>query len=339
MGKYKNVYVITPANYATGGIELAHQLVDYLRNKGENAYIVYIGKDNNIIKDVINVTPAYAKYNIKISTEIDDSPSNILILPEVFFDFIYVFKRIRIGCWWMSVDNRYKYVAFTEFVKNQKGFYRKVKVVLSHYLRGSYSNYKNTTKDLIKNNHRMVHFYQSYYAFNHLSKLGFSNIAPLSDFINIELFERKEIEKENIVLYNPAKGFEYTKKIIDLMPDCVFIPLKGLTRSELSRYMGRAKLYIDFGGFPGKDRLPREAAINGCCIITGRFGASNYYQDVPIKDEYKFEIKKNVYPQIVKKINYVLNNYEKCNCDFDYYRSVIKNEQSLFYKEIDDIFL
>ena len=30
------------------------------------------------------------------------------------------------------------------------------------------------------------------------------------------------------------------------------------------------KLYIDFGGFPGKDRLPREAVMHDCCIITGK---------------------------------------------------------------------
>ena len=39
--QYDKVYVFAPYKFATGGIELAHQLVDYLRNKNREAYIVY----------------------------------------------------------------------------------------------------------------------------------------------------------------------------------------------------------------------------------------------------------------------------------------------------------
>ena len=44
MGKYKKIYVLAPFGAATGGIELAHQLVDYLRNKKQECFIVYIDK-------------------------------------------------------------------------------------------------------------------------------------------------------------------------------------------------------------------------------------------------------------------------------------------------------
>jgi len=42
------------------------------------------------------------------------------------------------------------------------------------------------------------------------------------------------------------------------------------------------KLYVDFGKHPGKDRMPREAAVHGCCIITGRRGAAGNPFDIPI---------------------------------------------------------
>ena len=35
MGKFEKIYVFAPYGNATGGVELAHQLVDYLRNNGE----------------------------------------------------------------------------------------------------------------------------------------------------------------------------------------------------------------------------------------------------------------------------------------------------------------
>ena len=69
MGKYKKIYVLAPFGYATGGIELAHQLVDYLRNKGEEAYIVYAKGDNSISEDQ-TITSSYSKYNIKTTSVI-----------------------------------------------------------------------------------------------------------------------------------------------------------------------------------------------------------------------------------------------------------------------------
>ena len=67
MGKYKKIYVLAPFGHATGGVELAHQLVDYLRNKGEDAFIVYT-KGNCEISENQIVTSGYSKYNIKIDT-------------------------------------------------------------------------------------------------------------------------------------------------------------------------------------------------------------------------------------------------------------------------------
>lgn len=46
--------------------------------------------------------------------------------------------------------------------------------------------------------------------------------------------------------------------------------------------------YIDFGPHPGMDRLPREAALAGCVVITNREGAANFDDDVPLPSEFKF---------------------------------------------------
>lgn len=39
---YNKVFVLAPNKFASGGPELSHQLVDYLRNKGVDASIVYV---------------------------------------------------------------------------------------------------------------------------------------------------------------------------------------------------------------------------------------------------------------------------------------------------------
>ena len=82
--------------------------------------------------------------------------------------------------------------------------------------------------------------------------------------------------KENIILYNRSKGYHLTKKIIKRLPEFTFIPLINCTREQLSALFSKSKIYIDFGNHPGKDRMPREAALNNCCIIVGKNGAANF---------------------------------------------------------------
>lgn len=36
------------------------------------------------------------------------------------------------------------------------------------------------------------------------------------------------------------------------------------------------------------DRLPREAALAGCVVITNCEGAANFHEDVPLPSEFKF---------------------------------------------------
>lgn len=337
MGKYKKIYVLAPFGYATGGVELAHQLVDSLRNKGEEAYIVYAKGDNSISEDQ-TITSSYSKYNIKTTSVIYDNPDNIMVLPEIYFEFVLLYKFIQIACWWMSVDNRYVKVSFIEKIRFKKSIMDKLSLIKS-YLLGYRSNLVNDDKLLKKESARIFHLYQSHYAQFFLYSKGFSKLLPLSDYINLDLIGNLNSPKKDIVLYNPAKGYEFTKKIISKMPDVEFVALKGLNKDQLRKLLETSKLYIDFGHFPGKDRLPREAVSNGCCIITGRLGASYFYEDVPINDEYKFGVKEKNVPYIIEKIRYVLANYNDCKHDFDFYRSRIRREREIFHNEIEELFL
>jgi len=337
MSKYNKIYVVAPYNHATGGVELSHQLVDYLRNKNEEAYIVYFKKGYVLEKEHLNVTPAYSKYNIKVATEIEDNEKNILVLPEIFFELISDYNEINIGCWWMSVDNRYNYVNFKELLRHRKGIILKLKTIYVHLFRGMYKE-KNSNVLLRENDNRITHLCQSQYAFQHVKEQGFSNIEFLSDYINAAFIDTKLDNKKDIILYNPLKGYAFTKKIIDKMPDYQFVALKGFSREELVSILGSAKLYIDFGHFPGKDRLPREAVVNGCCIITGKNGASKYFEDIPIPNSYKFESNKDNITAIVDRIKYVISNYDTCKSDFESYRTIVFEEKEKFFKEIDKVF-
>lgn len=331
---YNKVYILAPYNHHTGGVELAHQLIHKLRQFGQESYVVYVN-DGQISSDQ-TITPEYTQYNIRTTDTIEDNETNILILPEIYFDFIPLFNKINIGCWWMSVDNRYKYANLFDVLRSNVLLWRKLSAI-KHF---SKSLKKISDKDIAKRGDRITHFYQSIYAMHHLYKCGFKKVLPLGDYINSDLLESSDYkcQRENIVLYNPAKGYNFTKKIIDLNPGIDFIPIKGYNRTELLNLMRKSKVYIDFGNFPGKDRLSREAVVNGNIVITGNLGASAYYEDVPIDSKYKFHVSNKSIKSISSMIKSSLFNYNEIKKDFDFYRKRVRHEESDFENQIKNFF-
>jgi hypothetical protein len=95
---------------------------------------------------------------------------------------------------------------------------------------------------------------------------------------------------------------------------------------------------MDFGGHPGRERMPREAAVNGCCVITNRRGSAKYYGDIPIPDKYKFEDDPENIPAIAARILNCFENYDDCVKDFYEYKEFVLNLETNFEKQIKDIF-
>lgn len=189
----------------------------------------------------------------------------------------------------------------------------------------------------------VIHLVQSQYAKEHCKKIGITSnqIMELSDYLN-PLFIKNALEnnfiKKDIVLYNPKKGYEFTKKLITAAPEIRWIPLTGFTVSQMAKILSAAKVYIDFGEHPGKDRIPREAVISGCCILTGKKGAAAFYEDVPINKQFKFEDSINNIDKIIYTIKYIFRNYSKVSNKFIEYRSLIMREQDGFRNNVKKIF-
>lgn len=357
---------MAPYQYTTGGVELAHQLVDCLRNEGKDAYILYISDilAGKIVTKDNQVTEAYRKYNVVVANSLEDAADNVVIIPESFMMSIPYFKKIQVCIWWMSVENALAFNGnFGDFYHHAVGREQKWNLIKTRILRllqvnkpvwklfcklhgcdysepqNPFPNHFSMAKAL-KEDYRLFHFYQATYIQQYLYSQGFDRIFRLTDYINPEIQKNIDVtvKKENIILYNPAKGFNYTVKLMNVMKGYKFIPLKGYTSGQLNHLFDRAKLYIDFGPFPGKDRLPREAAIHNCCIITGRFGASGFFEDVPIYGQYKFDMLHANYAAIKERIDDVFTNYDECIKDFAYMRESITMEKENFYREIKNIF-
>ena len=325
------IYVLCPANLKTGGTELLHQLVYTLNNCGRDAFITYYfeGKFN---KD--DPTPdAFKKYitnkTISISMIKDDS-KNIIVFPEVCIGKQKRFKIIQKCVWWLSVDN----------YKETKGMINRLKKygVLS-FIKHLFLNDYVRLRDVKA---IQTHLYQSYFALDFIKSLGIneSHTAYLSDYLN-EIYINNvpsNRERQNVVIYNPKKGKEFTDKIIKSSNDVNYVPIINMSNSQVIELMRSSKVYIDFGNHPGKDRIPREAAMCGCCIITGKRGSAAYNRDVPIPEKYKFDDNEDNIHSIVNQIKRCIAEYDVTIKDFDGYRMIISKEKDGFVSAVRSIF-
>lgn len=297
--------------------------------------MIYHGTKEHVVPD------AFSKYTVKLSEKIEDHNENIEIIPETMVHISFKRNNTQKAIWWMSVDNYYRInncSIYDSYKWNKKFGIQLLLKKLYRYIKG-YNSFKNTIRLKDLKLLKCYHFYQSEYARIYLLNNGFSEIFPLEDYINTDFSNNKQnCLKKNIVLYNPAKGYKFTNKLISLSnsSEITWMPLKGLSRAELVQILQQAKVYIDFGNHPGKDRLPRECALNGCVIITGKRGAAFYYKDIMISDEFKFD-ESNI-EIILKKIKNILDDYETYYEKQHNYRSHILIEKNEFEQEIQNLF-
>lgn len=315
------IYIACPEKFATGGTELLHQLYYKLKKENKNVRIFYYNyTDGNPI------ATRFEKYEVEYVTEIKDEEENTMIVPEVVTELLNKYRKIKKTVWWLSVDN------YFEFKKKSKNI---LKRIIKNILKRDEMEFDFSDKNI-------THFVQSEYAKKFLQGKNVENIKYLSDYLN-DVFLKEKVDytsenRENIVLYNPKKGIEFTKKIMEKFPEFKYVPLENLTPEGIKEICKKSKVYIDFGSHPGKDRFPREAAILGCCIITGKKGAAKYYEDIKIENEYKFDdLEKNIVG-IGNKIFEIFENYDLKIKDFEVYREMIKLEEKKFERDLKTIF-
>ena len=322
------IYVLCPSNIKSGGPELAHQLVKQINDFKGHAEIAYYDIDNNDLK-INDSFKCYVK-SFADAKNIIDEPQNIVVVPETRPEFLNWYKNVQKCIWWMSVDNYYRDHKFFKSLSTfgYNGIRRIVNTILSEIKGHTYIN------------NNILHLYQSEYAKNFLIKKGITNIKHLSDYLNSSYLNLNiNTERQNQVLYNPVKGFKVTRKLMELAPDIKWVPLKGMTTEQVKETLLHSKVYIDFGNHPGKDRFPREAAMCGCCVITGKRGSAYFSEDVPILDEFKFDENKETLTQIIAKIRTCLNDFPSQVPKFDNYRAFIKEEFQVFQNDVKTIFL
>ena len=302
------IYILCPSSVATGGIESLHQLASKLRSLRIDARMFFFPPDSNL-----TVRAPYKKYKPVTTNSIEDAEQNVLIIPEIFIHpLLDQFKKIRKIIWWLSTDN---YLQQT--TKEAPGLHFIAERPFFNLVQSEH------TRNYLLTHNVAVHGYLS----------GHINSVFLKS-------NTKEIKKtNNDILYNPKKGFEFTSGIIAAMPQWVWRPIENMTPHQIKKVLAASKVYVDFGNHPGRDRLPREAAMMKCCIITGKRGTAAFYEDVPIPEAFKFDETASDIESIVKKIEACLNDYDNQIQHFSTYQEAVSKEEERLVTDLKRIFV
>ena len=200
----------------------------------------------------------------------------------------------------------------------------------------AYAGWNRSEQGKILDDPDVIHIAQSAYAYSFLKLMGVKHLVMCTDYLNPDFYEEyQEEERNNTVLYNPAKATPFMHEIISACPGIEWKPIQGMTRAEVIDTMRHSKLYVDFGEFPGRERMPREAALCGCCLITSKIGSAHYYMD--FFHDYKFDSKPEHMWAIVRKIQYVLDHYEECRKDFNLFRTLLNDDRKKMEKQCTDV--
>ncbi len=304
------IFILAPANHTSGGPELSHQLCSAINRLTDiEAQMCYVDVnapfDKALAIDAETPDP-YKKYATPHVSDVAEicKEDSVVVFPEGLTLSMPYVKNARKVLWWMSVDN---YIVST----------------------------KESNLPYISENVCM-HLYQSYYSMDYVNKkIKNANGMYLSDYINDAhgKFIYPAQFRENIALYNPAKGYEELKPIIEKASWLKWIPLVNLDVEHMILLMEAGKIYVDFGNHPGKDRIPREAAANGCCVITNKKGAAAFEGDVPIPDSYKFESPQQSINEIDALLHDICDHFAIHQQRFEDYRKWISLEKQKFEED------
>jgi hypothetical protein len=301
------ILVHSPSDAIAGGCESIHQLCDALSENFET-YITYYHNSNSEIPKKFQI------YNLTKSDYFDDFDT-IHIFPETSVKYFYnkIEKGIKV-IFWLSVDNYlglkdynllFKVIRFFKTLKNNRISLNKLNNC--HHL--SQSEYSN----LFLKKNKIIHYF-------------------IGDYINDNYINLNvdHVYKENIIVYNPRKGFNFTKKIIN-KSKFKFIPIKNMNNTEVIELMKKSKIYIDFGKFPGRDRIPREAVMLDNVIIIGKRGSGYNDVDFPINKNFKISVNKRAFVEnVIEIIEYALNNYSSLITEFKTFKDQLINEKKYF---------
>jgi hypothetical protein len=303
--------IYCPVGVKTGGPECLYQLCDALNSLGHDAWIVPT-------LETAKSEPCrdFDRYSVNYLTNAKILTDDILIVPEVITRIPkWLGKTIKpsnLVIWWLSVDNSplFPFKAFELQNHEIPPFWRTVVRNGNKKTKYKYKSIPRKTLNYIMDlkfriNYRLSstaidlklskHYAQSEYAKSVVSeKLGVK-VEKLSDYVygseNRNLPKSKKNNLQKVIAVNPFKGADLFLTFKSLFRDeVIFVELKGMTTEVIAQTLSESDLYLDLGHFPGKDRIPREAILEGCPVLLAKRGAARNEIDFHLSPAFKVDL-------------------------------------------------
>lgn len=331
--KTNTIYVLYPRGLRTGGPEALHQLVHTLRKLGQEAYLV--AHPDTIGAERVE---QFSMYDAPEAERFMDTAGNTLVVPEVYIAELFKLKHAQLMCWWLSIDYSPTFMAERLNTRSEAPFFD----VKSNLLPRVRSLKVPLDVARIKRS-RIAHVVQSSYAWSFIfCRLDsvpslLSDYTPSRDFVS---GSGQIARRPELVSYNPVKGAEVIAKVKKLAdPGIEWRPIQGMTRPQVIETLQESGIYLDLGFHPGKDRMPREAALSGALTLVARRGSGAFYADVPLPWEHKISTGADEAQSAADALPGLIANLAAEVTKQDQYRRLILNEEDRFTQEVDDIFV
>jgi hypothetical protein len=102
-----------------------------------------------------------------------------------------------------------------------------------------------------------------------------------------------------------------------------------MSRNEIINTLAKSKLYIDFGHFPGSERLPREAALLNNFILVAKLGSAENCYDFPLPSNFKIDVKEKKFKNNTKtEIIKIMSDFYSLDFKKDFEMSIYENNKS-----------
>lgn len=307
------VHVLCPASSVTGGPEALHQFVDAGQRLGFDMAMRYLPDDDP------DPTPGVFRiYRPRVVREVVDAPDSVVVVPETGPQLLLELRHARRVLWWLSVEH------FQSRAEAQRGA----------GLTGT-----SPLDFVFDPAQRVVHWAQSEYARQWVAQRG-ASARLLTDYVRDEILDRaralRDGPREDIIAYNPKKGLAFTQALMQVAPPSWrWVPIQNMSPAEVAQLLATAKVYIDFGPHPGRDRIPREAALCGAVVITNTQGSAGNMVDVPIPAASKFDERQPAtVPQVLRRIAQALADHGRLAAELLPYRQWIERQRQAFDDEV-----
>ena len=360
------VYVASPLGQRTGGPEALTLLVHSFRQRGIEAYLIpmrnFRGKENH---------PEYGIYDFEVADRIADPDRDHFVLTEVSpIESRRDLQQVpddHIWMLWLSVNfspiPQARYYAATQddcsFFPSgtQEGLpdlwpYDHTPITSGPFRTWREANRRTRSAGLrrvaaapieaasIEYARRTVQrsinfgtqsFYGQSFVRRHLNREAFiitDYPRPMPSVADVN-------RQPHVVAYNGAKGQWKIRELQALLPGVEFRPIQGMSFDEVCRTLAASALYIEIGHLPGRDRLPREAALLGTPTVMLARGAGFCWGDFPIGIDYRIPYTVDWAQRMAPVIQSALDDPETIRQTQEPFRAWVEGEKSRYDQAVD----